>query len=1085
MTSVNSLVEQIYAVIASSYGGIKGNDIALKLGVAKPIVNSLLSKDPTLKALVMQTPDYKWHLLNTNPSSGSKLPKPDKTLNALCNYYLECIRRESSNKVSAYLTSKYALDYSVLSDFSIDPEQDRDAIKLLNKVNSEKSMVAYLGYPIRIAAFSSAKGSFRTVAPVFMFPIDYTGGQVTIAPSPKLNMEIIEKYCGIHGESAAIELLRLETELGMNDPSIGPEIDELTLRLCSIRQWDWAEPIDPYNIPASEPLDGFEDGFYNRVILIRTERPSYTHGLENELSALSKMPEEGFRGTALYSWLKNTFEEEDPQSAPILEVLSLNTEQEAAVDTSLKNDLTIVTGPPGTGKSQVVTDLLVNIAWHGKTALFSSKNNKAVDVVEARINGLGPRPSILRMGSNASASLAEVAESLLNANSSVHDKTEFSRLQAEYQSGLCKANELKQQKAKLLTARNTVDQYEQKYCEIRDEFDFFSVPADRALPDKLTTSIKDYIIAFKRVQKEAQPFFSKLFWNLIKKKRIAMLDECAAAYNRTALPLGFPQAETNCSYDEAVSIEEAVLKRSEMLHVAIEYKAAYKDLAELPSFESLDRELLSLKTKLASTAQDLWKEHLLTQDVDLNSKDRNCISKFVASYKLMPDAVSPKVISDTMNAVTGFFKCWAITSLSVKNRIPFTPALFDYVVIDEASQCDIASMLPLLFRAKRVVVIGDPKQLSHISVLSKKEDASLLERFAVPSSWSYSVSSFYDLAAGKVKQQNKVALKDHFRSCEDIIGFSNHYFYDGSLRTATRYEDLIVPLGEKQGVRWIDVRGDLVKPRSGSAYNPSEIRAVVRELERLIRVGYRGSIGVVTPFRRQAEEIKRILETENSPLLSELLDRHEFDANTVHAFQGDERDFIIFSPVITHNAPASTLGFLKNTGNLFNVAITRARSVLTVIGNLGYCLECDVPYMKSFAEYYKTLLASEPESTPLVSDDIGEEYPRVSNSLEVSDWEKDLYRALRKAGISTVPQYPVDKYRLDLALFFEGKMLDIEVDGERYHRSWNGELCYRDQLRNQRLFELGWDVKRFWVYQVRDDIEGCVREIKEWMSRNS
>ena len=131
------------------------------------------------------------------------------------------------------------------------------------------------------------------------------------------------------------------------------------------------------------------------------------------------------------------------------------------------------------------------------------------------------------------------------------------------------------------------------------------------------------------------------------------------------------------------------------------------------------------------------------------------------------------------------------------------------------------------------------------------------------------------------------------------------------------------------------------------------------------------------------------------------------------------------------------------------------------------------------------LLASEPESTPLVSDDIGEEYPRVSNSLEVSDWEKDLYRALRKAGISTVPQYPVDKYRLDLALFFEGKMLDIEVDGERYHRSWNGELCYRDQLRNQRLFELGWDVKRFWVYQVRDDIEGCVREIKEWMSRNS
>ena len=49
-------------------------------------------------------------------------------------------------------------------------------------------------------------------------------------------------------------------------------------------------------------------------------------------------------------------------------------------------------------------------------------------------------------------------------------------------------------------------------------------------------------------------------------------------------------------------------------------------------------------------------------------------------------------------------------------------------------------------------------------------------------------------------------------------------------------------------------------------------------------------------------------------------------------------------------------------------------------------------------------------------------------------------------------------------------MLDIEVDGEMYHKDWNGELSYRDQLRNQRLFELGWDVKRFWVYEIRDNL---------------
>ncbi len=80
-----------------------------------------------------------------------------------------------------------------------------------------------------------------------------------------------------------------------------------------------------------------------------------------------------------------------------------------------------------------------------------------------------------------------------------------------------------------------------------------------------------------------------------------------------------------------------------------------------------------------------------------------------------------------------------------------------------------------------------------------------------------------------------------------------------------------------------------------------------------------------------------------------------------------------------------------------------------------------------------------------------------------------------------IPQYPADRYSLDLAVIrSDGKKLDIEVDGEMYHRKWSGELCYRDQLRNQRLFELGWDVMRFWVFQIRDDMEWCIQQIKQW-----
>ncbi len=87
-----------------------------------------------------------------------------------------------------------------------------------------------------------------------------------------------------------------------------------------------------------------------------------------------------------------------PDDRPILEVLPLNTEQRQAVVQGLAAPLTVVTGPPGTGKSQVVTSLLANIAWQSHSVLFSSKNNHAVDVVESRVNGLGPYPLLLRLG---------------------------------------------------------------------------------------------------------------------------------------------------------------------------------------------------------------------------------------------------------------------------------------------------------------------------------------------------------------------------------------------------------------------------------------------------------------------------------------------------------------------------------------------------------------------------------------------------------------------------------------------------------------------------------------------------------------
>jgi very-short-patch-repair endonuclease len=191
---------------------------------------------------------------------------------------------------------------------------------------------------------------------------------------------------------------------------------------------------------------------------------------------------------------------------------------------------------------------------------------------------------------------------------------------------------------------------------------------------------------------------------------------------------------------------------------------------------------------------------------------------------------------------------------------------------------------------------------------------------------------------------------------------------------------------------------------------------------------------------------------------------------------------MFFSPVVSVGTPPGALGFLRSNGNLFNVAITRARGLLHVVGDRSAAASSGVDYLADFAGYVVGLDGAirKPNDADFTAS--GPHYPRVAKPEQVSDWERILYRALYTAGLRPIPQYSVEQYDLDLALIVGDRRLDIEVDGERYHRSWTGELCLRDQLRNQRLIELGWEVKRFWVYEIRDALDDCVAAVARWAS---
>lgn len=283
-------------------------------------------------------------------------------------------------------------------------------------------------------------------------------------------------------------------------------------------------------------------------------------------------------------------------------------------------------------------------------------------------------------------------------------------------------------------------------------------------------------------------------------------------------------------------------------------------------------------------------------------------------------------------------------------------------------------------------------------------------------------------------------------------------------------------------MRWIDVQGTTVRPSNGGAVNEVEAHAVVAELERLLESGYRGTLGVVSPFRAQANRITDLVNQKGR--LAASLSQADFLSDAVHSFQGDERDVMIFSPALSDQMPRGAMWFLNHHPNLFNVAVTRARAALVVVGDKQAVLRSGCDHLTRFAEYADRISSNGVHSAEVPAVDLGPDFPTVRHPERVSDWERYfysfLYSRLKPWGICPVPQYPVEKFNLDFAVMKEGRRLDIEIDGERYHRNWDGELCRRDQIRDQRLMELGWDVMRFWVYQVRDDLDVCLSRIDQW-----
>ena len=355
--------------------GLKAAEIARALGCERREVNRCLGYE--LAGLVQQGSDYRWRLADGGSRQPTAPLAPTTEIARLCRYYLECISQDMDEGASVFARNQYGdPDYAALSAIpfssNIDWWNSPGVGRLLGKVRADRGkLMLWLGYPVRLRQHRTPRWEGFFVEPVLMWPVtlpDTNGDAPSIDEHmPTVNARILRSLALGDSSHLAGEAARIADELGLGVPADEfPDIDDLVERVARIRpDWDWQETLDPHVCSDSPSIAELSTpGIYNRAVIIPGERSPYTQGLEAELKALGDITPDRLGNTSLGRWLSGDVPETDSttENGHLIEVLPMNTEQRAAVRAALSAKHTVVTGPPGTGKSQVVTNLLVNAA---------------------------------------------------------------------------------------------------------------------------------------------------------------------------------------------------------------------------------------------------------------------------------------------------------------------------------------------------------------------------------------------------------------------------------------------------------------------------------------------------------------------------------------------------------------------------------------------------------------------------------------------------------------------------------------------------------------------------------------------------
>lgn len=560
-----------------------------------------------------------------------------------------------------------------------------------------------------------------------------------------------------------------------------------------------------------------------------------------------------------------------------------NSSQRVAVKRALEEDLSVIQGPPGTGKTETIRNIVANYVARGGSVAVVSGNNEATRNVKDKfeLTGFGYLNAFLGNSENVKKFFESPHDNIRQIEKI--DKTNSERLLKEASGG---AETYLKYSLDIARIIQSVSEYEVEK-EINDAE--YKVK-NRAVPEELVkkkyTSAKLLELASvleTLSENKITSFFNRvrfLFrFGIIKVKEIAKNREDSIEYLK------------NKYYEVKISeLDEEKNKKQEFINS--------NNLSELLKTQKK----LSMKIFLSCLRERYENlEERIFSIVDY----KFYFNEFTKRY--------PIVYSTTH----------ALKSCTGDNF------LYDCVIIDESSQVDLISATIAFSVARRVVLVGDEKQLPHV-VMSQLIPTlnDIFDKFKLPEYFDYSKNSILRCALKKDKNTVSTLLNEHYRCDPQIIGFCNKKFYNGELVIRT-------PHSEGNGVTIISHGSHFERNRS----NEREVDIIEKEI---IKELPPDKTGIIAPYNNQIS------------LLNERFRDAGCVIDTIHKFQGKEKDYIILSTVankIKFYEDEEQVDFLNNP-NLINVAISRAKNRLYILAS-EEVLEQEGSILRDLSKYYE------------------------------------------------------------------------------------------------------------------------------------